>query len=74
MGPTITILRDVVETLAYVAQIVAVGVLIYAAYSYLLQRQQLNFDVITNCTGRFQDILPGLYSDDDVRREEAKSR
>ena len=70
METSITILRDTIETLAYVAQIVAVAVLIYAARTYLLQRQQLNFDVITNCTARFQDILPGLYSGE----KEAKER
>ncbi len=74
MGTSVTILREVLESLAYLAQIVAVGVLIYAARSYLLQRQQLNYDVITNCTQRFQEILPGLYSDDDKEREQSKIR
>ncbi len=74
MGTSITMLREVLESLAYLAQIIAVGVLIYAARSYLLQRQQLNYDVITNCTQRFQEILPGLYSDDAKEREESKIR
>ena len=67
-------LREVLESLAYVAQIVAVGVLIYAARSYLLQHRQLNFDVITNCTQRFQEVLPGLYSDDADERKKSQSR
>ena len=74
MGTSTTVLREVLESLAYVAQIVAVGVLIYAACSYLLQRQQLNFDVVTNCTARFQGVLPGLYSDDESQRREAQSK
>lgn len=74
MGPSIGVFRDAVETLAYLAQIIAVGVLIYAASSYLLQRQQLNFDVITNCTERFQNILPALRFEEDSQREEAQKR
>ena len=74
METSITIVREVLESLAYVAQIVAAGVLVYAASAYLLQRQQLNFDVITNCTTRFQEMLPGLYSDNATVREKAKSQ
>src|SRR5215204_2619338 len=71
---SIAVFREVLESLAYIAQIIAVGVLIYAVYSYLLQRQQLNFDVITNCTSRFQAILPDLYSDNDKRRRMAQDK
>jgi hypothetical protein len=67
-------IRDILESLAYVAQIIAVGVLIYAARAYVLQRQQLNFDVVTNCNQRFQAILPGLFSDDGEERKQAKIR
>ncbi len=74
MITSLTILRDVLESAAYAAQIVGVIVLLYAAYSYLLQRQQLNFDVMTSCTARFQNILPLLHFEVREERDKGEER
>ncbi len=74
MTTGLTSLKDVLESLAYVAQIVGVVVLLYVAYSYLLQRKQLNFDVMTSCTARFQDILPLLRSEVQEERDKGEEQ
>ncbi len=51
---------DLLEAAAYVAQIVAAGAIVLAAVTYAVHRKQLNFDVITSCTARWQEIMPDL--------------
>lgn len=51
---------DLLEAVADVAQVIAAGAIFIAALSYTLNRKQLNFDVITSCTARWQEIMPDL--------------
>ena len=62
------------ETLASVAQIVGgIGILVAAA-TFLVHRSQLNFDVITNCTQRFQEIVVDLKAGHGPRERRARER
>ncbi len=51
---------DLLEAAAYVAQIFAAGAIVLAAVTYAVHRKQLNFEVITSCTARWQEIMPDL--------------
>ncbi len=51
---------DLLEAAAYFAHVVAAGAVFVAAVTYALNRKQLNFDVITSCTARWQEIMPDL--------------
>lgn len=51
---------DLFEAASHVAQVIAATAVIYAAVTYSLNRKQLNFDVITSCTARWQEIMPNL--------------
>ena len=68
----ITTVKDVVEVLAYLVQLVAALALITAILTYLAHRSQLRFDVITNCVERFQKIVPNLESADAQEAKRAK--
>jgi hypothetical protein len=70
----ITTVKDVVEVLAYLVQLVAALALITAIFTYLAHRNQLRFDVITNCVERFQEIIPNMGSTDAQEAERAKRR
>lgn len=68
----ITTVKDVVEVLAYLVQLVAALALITAILTYLAHRNQLRFDVITNCVERFQKIVPNMESADAQEAKRAK--
>ena len=55
-------LKDLIEVLSYLNQLVAALVLIPAAYTYLVHRDQLSFDVIKSCVDRFQEVVPYMES------------
>jgi hypothetical protein len=62
------------QTLAYISQIAAgIGILV-AVFTFLVHRNQLNFDVIMNCNERFQAILLDLETGNSARDELAKRR
>ncbi len=62
------------ESLAYLGQILGgVGIFV-AAITLLVHRNQLNFQVIANCTERFQSIMADLESGDDAIVKRAKRR
>lgn len=61
------------QTIAHVAQIAGGLGLFVAAGTYLIHRSQLNFNMITSCNQRFQDILVDL-EDEGSKRQHAKRR
>ena len=58
-------LKDLIEVTAW---IVGATSLAFAAYTYRLNRNQFNFSVITDCTKRYQAIMPALRSSDKEQR------
>lgn len=51
---------DLLEAVAYFAQVVAAGAVFVIAVAYALNRKQLNFDIMTSCTARWQEIMLDL--------------
>jgi hypothetical protein len=67
--------KDVIEVLAYLFQLLAAVTVLVAIRTYRTHRNQLSFDVITNCIVRFQDVLPSMMQDEDpVEKKRAKTQ
>ncbi len=62
------------QILAHVAQIVGGIAILVAAATFLVHRSQLNFDVITNCTQRFQEIVVDLKAGNGPKERRARER
>ncbi len=62
------------QILAYVAQIAGGIGILAAAATFLVHRNQLNFDVITNCNQRFQEIVVDLKAGDGPQEKRARER
>jgi hypothetical protein len=62
------------QILAYVAQIAGGIGLLVAAATFLVHRNQLNFDVIMNCNQRFQEIVADLEAGGGQQEKQAKKR
>jgi len=60
--------KDLIEVIVW---IVGAASLAVAAYSYLLNRNQFNFSVITSCTERFQRIMFQMKLSDGTEKEMA---
>ncbi len=63
------------ETIALIiggiSSFVSAAALVFAAYTFKVNKSQLNFAVIVNCTERFQKIMPGIKSDDAAVKQRA---
>lgn len=62
------------EIVVGLAQMAAAAAVLVAVFAYLLSKKQLNFDVITSCTTRWQQIMPQLVEGKGIRRIEAEER
>lgn len=60
------------ETLAYLSQILGGVGIFLAAVTLLVHQRQLNFEVIASCTERFQKIMVDMDSKDEVARGRAE--
>ena len=65
-------MENMLQLLAYTAQILGGISISVAALTYLVHRNQLNFDVITTCTERFQRIMTRMESHNKGERDKAK--
>jgi len=62
------------EVLTSFFQILGFIAIIVATSTYFVHRNQLNFEVITSCVARFQEIVAGMESDDGGEKERAKKQ
>ncbi len=62
------------QILAYVAQIAGGVGILAAAATFLVHRNQLNFDVIMKCNQRFQEIVVDLKAGDGPQEKRARER
>jgi hypothetical protein len=62
------------QTLAHISQIAGGLVFLVAAGTYLIHRNQLNFNMIMNCNQRFQEIMVDLEGEDEPKARRAKKR
>jgi hypothetical protein len=65
---------EILRIAAYVAEVVAAAAILVAVFSYTHARKQLNFDVITSCTTRWQQLMPELTRPKDDRSKVAEEQ
>jgi len=65
---------EILKSVAYLAEVVAAAAIVVAVLSYALSRKQLNFDVITSCTTRWQQIMPAMIRPKDDRSSDVEER
>lgn len=62
------------DVVSQILQIVGALAILAAAYTYVVHRKQLNFDVITKCMERFRNIVAEMDSPDQATKERAKKQ
>lgn len=62
------------RAVAYLAEVVAAVAILVAARSYVMTSKQLNFDVMTSGTTRWQQIMPELTRSKGDRSKDAEER
>jgi hypothetical protein len=62
------------QTLGHVARIAGGLGLFVAAGTYLIHRNQFNFNMIVSCNQRFQEVLVDLEEEDKRKKHQAKKR
>lgn len=60
------------DIVSQITQIIGALAVLAAAYTYVVHRKQLNFDVMTKCTERFRSIVSDLSSQDQDKRQRAQ--
>lgn len=53
------------------SSLISAAALAFAAYTYRINRNQLNFAVIANCTDRFQRIMARMKANDEAEKSKA---